>query len=203
MKADLARPIDPVRGPLFGFALFKASATRFFWYARYHHIVLDGFGMWLVARRVADVYTGLCAGRAADGDALGSLTALLNEDAAYLASEQFAKDRQYWTDALAARPEPGSLTLSDRPSVRPENFLRETAYLPRVVRRCAASTGCSQREQPSLVSWPRRRRSSCIASPARTMSSSACRWRRAARPRGASPAWPRTCCRCGSRYIRA
>ena len=62
MKADLARPIDPTRGPLFGFALFKASATRFFWYARYHHIVLDGFGMWLVARRVAEVYTALCAG---------------------------------------------------------------------------------------------------------------------------------------------
>ena len=61
MKADLAQPIDPVRGPLFGFALFKASATRFFWYARYHHIVLDGFGMWLVARRVAEVYSAsLC-----------------------------------------------------------------------------------------------------------------------------------------------
>ena len=73
MKADLARPIDPVRGPLFGFALFKASATRFFWYARYHHIVLDGFGMWLVARRVADVYTALCAGQASQGDAFGSL----------------------------------------------------------------------------------------------------------------------------------
>ena len=66
MKADLARPVDPASGPLFGFALFKASATRFFWYARYHHIVLDGFGMWLVARRVAEVYSGLCAGRAAE-----------------------------------------------------------------------------------------------------------------------------------------
>ena len=54
MKADLARPIDPEVGPLFGFALFKASDTRLFWYARYHHIVLDGFGMWLVCRRVAE-----------------------------------------------------------------------------------------------------------------------------------------------------
>ena len=35
MKTDLARPIDPTRGPLFGYALFKASADRFFWYARY------------------------------------------------------------------------------------------------------------------------------------------------------------------------
>ena len=34
MQADLARPIDPLVGALFGFALFKVSATRFFWYAR-------------------------------------------------------------------------------------------------------------------------------------------------------------------------
>ena len=96
MKADLARPIDPVRGPLFGFALFKASATRFFWYARYHHIVLDGFGMWLVARRVAEVYSALCAGQVAHGDAFGSLRACSNEDAAYRASGQLDEDRHYW-----------------------------------------------------------------------------------------------------------
>ena len=39
--------------------------------------------MWLIARRVADVYTGLCAGHAADGGAFGPLAALLDEDAAY------------------------------------------------------------------------------------------------------------------------
>ena len=130
MKADLAQPIDPPRGPLFGFALFKASATRFFWYARYHHIVLDGFGMWLVARRVAEVYGGLCAGESSQGDAFGPLSGLLNEDAAYRASAQLDQDRHYWRDALAARPEPGSLTLSSRPSSKPGRFLRVTAYVP-------------------------------------------------------------------------
>src|SRR5438876_8757260 len=39
MQADLARPVGPTGGPLFGYALFKASADRFFWYARYHHII--------------------------------------------------------------------------------------------------------------------------------------------------------------------
>ena len=130
MKADLARPIDPMVGPLFGFALFKASATRFFWYARYHHIVLDGFGMWLVARRVAEVYTALCAGEPSQGDAFGSLSDLLNEDVAYRASGQLDEDRHYWREALAARPEPGSLTLSSRPSSKPGSFLRATAYVP-------------------------------------------------------------------------
>ena len=32
MKADLAKPIDVLRGPLFLFALFKAAPARFFWY---------------------------------------------------------------------------------------------------------------------------------------------------------------------------
>ena len=63
MNADLSRPIDPMRGPLFGFALFKAAPDRFFWFARYHHITMDGFGMGLVARRLAEVYTPLCIGR--------------------------------------------------------------------------------------------------------------------------------------------
>src|SRR5262249_26666355 len=32
MAADFATPIDPIEGPLFGYALFKAAADRFFWY---------------------------------------------------------------------------------------------------------------------------------------------------------------------------
>ena len=66
MKADLAKPIDVTQGPLFAYALFKAAPDRFFWYSRYHHIVMDGVGLALVARRVADVYTALAAGRTAD-----------------------------------------------------------------------------------------------------------------------------------------
>ena len=130
MKAALAQPVDPGGGPLFGFAWFKASAERFFWYARYHHVAVDGFGMWLVARRVAEVYSNLCAGETEQVRAFGSLTALLDEDSNYRASGQLALDRQYWSEALAARPEPGTLTFSNRPSTEPEKFLRATAYLP-------------------------------------------------------------------------
>ena len=93
MQADLARPIDPTRGPLFGYALFKASADRFFWYARYHHIVMDCFGMSLVAQRLAEVYTGLVHGHGFDDGAFGAFASLLEQDAAYRASERFAHDR--------------------------------------------------------------------------------------------------------------
>jgi nonribosomal peptide synthetase DhbF len=112
MRADLAKPIDVTRDPLFGYALFKAAPDRFFWYARYHHIVADGVGLALVARRVAGVYTALAAGRTADASTFGSLPLALEEEAAYRASERFEQDRQFWTDCLAALPEPAS--LSDR-----------------------------------------------------------------------------------------
>ena len=147
MKADMARPVDPAIGPLFGFALFKASAARFFWYARYHHIALDGYGMWLMSRRVAEIYTDLCAGRSSQAGAFGPMAPLLAADAAYRALPQFEQDRQYWDETLADRPEPGSLTLSHRPPIVSASFQRDSANLPRsteaALRALAVSTRTS------------------------------------------------------------
>src|SRR5437870_2514858 len=129
MQADLARPVGPTGGPLFGYALFKASADRFFWYARYHHIIMDAFGMWLIARRVADIYTQHAIGRTTNEGSFGSLAALLEQDAVYRASNQFALDRQFWADYLDGRPEPAS--LAGHPSLgESRGFLRNTAHLP-------------------------------------------------------------------------
>src|SRR5499427_1927993 len=153
MQADLARPIDPTRGPLFGYALFKASDNRFFWYARYHHVVMDAFGMWLIARRVANVYTQLKIERTTRDGSFGSLAVLLEEDAAYRASKQFAQDRRYWTDYLANRPEP--VTLRGRALSDSRRFLRNTAYLPHQdvddLRSIAHSTGTSVAQIISTV----------------------------------------------------
>ena len=128
MKSDLARAIDPTRGPMFGFALFKVSETQSFWYARYHHLVMDAFGMWLVAWRMADVYTQLSTG-AAPKSAFGSLATLIEEDLAYRVSEQFGRDRDYWLGQLDSRPELGSIGPRVRPSVGNKSAHRSTAYL--------------------------------------------------------------------------
>ena len=131
MKADLARPVDPTHGPLFSYALFRASPDRFFWYARYHHIVMDGLGMALVARRLADIYTRLSVGPAALGGAFGTLADLLDEDAAYVASEQFAQDRQYWIERLTDRPD--QVSLGGERTGKSGGFIRHTVYLPRSI----------------------------------------------------------------------
>ena len=129
MERDLARPVAPTRGPLFGYALFKASPHLFFWYARYHHIVMDGFGMALVARRVAEVYSALSSGRPQPDNSFGPLAALVEDDVAYRASDQFKHDSQFWCNYLADRPQPR--TLGDNPSVKLKGFLRCSGFLRR------------------------------------------------------------------------
>src|SRR5262244_1548830 len=45
MQEDLARAIDLTAERLFSFVLFQVGVDHYFWYCRYHHIVLDGYGM--------------------------------------------------------------------------------------------------------------------------------------------------------------
>jgi amino acid adenylation domain-containing protein/non-ribosomal peptide synthase protein (TIGR01720 family) len=127
MKSDLARVVDLTRGPLFNFVLFKTGSERFLWYQRYHHILIDGFGGWLIARRVAEIYTSSANNLPDSDSSFGSLRLLLEDEEKYRASDQFARDRNYWLECLAEMPEP--VTLADKPPVKSTGFLRQTAYI--------------------------------------------------------------------------
>ncbi|MBL1106681.1 amino acid adenylation domain-containing protein [Streptomyces sp. 5-8] len=104
MAADMARPVDLTRGPVFGHALLRTADDRHLWYHRVHHIALDGFGLSLVARRVAQVYTALMAGEPVPDSAFGTLESVRAEERAYLDSPRPARDRAYWTGRYADRP---------------------------------------------------------------------------------------------------
>ena len=127
MSADIQRPTDLLRGPLFAFALFKAAADRFLWYVRNHHIAFDGLSRLLIARRVADVYTALTRRSLPDGSAPGPLTAIVADDVAYRASDDFARDRQYWIEYLDGTADPTS--IADGRFVRSSGMLRRTIHL--------------------------------------------------------------------------
>ncbi|MCP2261200.1 nonribosomal peptide synthetase MxcG [Streptoalloteichus tenebrarius] len=105
MRADLARAVDLTRGPLFAQALLRMAPDRFRWYQRVHHIALDGFGHSLLARRVAEVYTALATGAPVPPSGFGSLSSVVAEDVEYRASEQFQRDRDFWSERFADRPE--------------------------------------------------------------------------------------------------
>lgn len=147
MKHDLARPVDLKRGPLFTEALFKIAPDRFYWYQRIHHIVIDGFGFSLLARRVAQIYTALAHGRPFSEGAFGSLQSVLQEDSAYRASEQMELDRQFWLKRFADGPE--AVSLGDRAARTSGSFLRQSAQLPPSVR-----AGMHSLARQTGTSWP-------------------------------------------------
>jgi amino acid adenylation domain-containing protein len=127
MARDMARPMDLTVGPLFSYALIRLRSDWFVWYQGYHHIVMDGFGLSLIARRVAEVYTAFTQGRACDQNVFGSLRQLLDSDSAYRASEQFTQDQAYWTKRFADHPEPARIV--GRSSGTPESVVRHTTSL--------------------------------------------------------------------------
>ncbi|MFF7755797.1 amino acid adenylation domain-containing protein [Streptomyces sp. NPDC007971] len=104
MATDMARPVDLTRGPVFGHALLRTGSDQYLWYHRVHHIALDGFGLSLVARRVAQVYTALVAGEPVPGSGFGTVESVRAEEHAYRQGPRCAKDRAYWTGRYADRP---------------------------------------------------------------------------------------------------
>jgi nonribosomal peptide synthetase DhbF len=130
MRADFTRSIDLARGQLWLSALIRIAPDRHIWYHRSHHIVLDGFGGGLIARRFADVYSAMAGNHAAvpEESRLAPISQLAEEDDAYRESGRFPRDRQYWTDRFGDAPDP--LSLASHRSVNVGGLLRQTVHLP-------------------------------------------------------------------------
>ncbi|MBL1106797.1 amino acid adenylation domain-containing protein, partial [Streptomyces sp. 5-8] len=133
MARDRMRPLDLARDPLFSLALISLSPVHHLVYQNYHHLVMDGFGLSLVRRRIRRMYAALAAGDRVPPSPFGSLDQLIRSDADYRASAQFTSDRSHWTARFADRPEPTHLTGRDprggsgpRPSVEPAVLRVET-----------------------------------------------------------------------------
>nr|WP_234440460.1 non-ribosomal peptide synthetase [Streptomyces rimosus] len=127
MRADLAEPFDLAAGPLFAHALFRVGEDRWLWYQRVHHVVMDGFGYSLLARRTAEAYTALAAGEPVGPSPFGRLADLVADDAAYRASDAYEADRRHWNEAFADRPE--AVNLAGRTALPSRTHLRRTAHL--------------------------------------------------------------------------
>ncbi|WP_327260474.1 amino acid adenylation domain-containing protein [Streptomyces sp. NBC_01232] len=129
MRADMARPVDPVRDSLYVFTLHRIGPDRTLWYQRAHHIVLDAFGFSLLSRRTAEIYTALAGGVEPAPGPFGGLEVILGEEQDYRASSRFAEDRAYWLERLSDRPEPEPLSGARFPAAHA--FLRDGATLAR------------------------------------------------------------------------
>ncbi|QDF36235.1 non-ribosomal peptide synthetase [Bradyrhizobium symbiodeficiens] len=112
MRADMARPFELSKGPLFRFALLRIEADHYFWYAVNHHIANDGAGWALVVRRVFELYNGFVSGRELLSNKVGPFNDLLEAELIYQGSALRARDHDYWLGVLKDSPAP--VTLSTR-----------------------------------------------------------------------------------------
>ena len=125
----MARAFDLTHGPLFRYALFKIESDRFFWYEVNHHLINDVFGSALVERRVAELYRGALEGLTQTTESPPSFLDLLQENEAYELSAHYGRDKLFWAEQLADRPDP--LTLSGRAPDWSGDRIHSAGALPR------------------------------------------------------------------------
>jgi len=138
MRADLASPVDLLADPLFAHAVLRLAPERHFFYFRYHHIVLDGFGQALYWQRLAEIYTALSRGVPPAPPVAATVADLVQEDQAYQNSAQLVEDRNYWLNTLADPPEP--VTLRERVAPRQPSASRFQPWTELGSARAAAAT---------------------------------------------------------------
>jgi len=115
MRADLAAflPLDGDR-PLYRHALIRVGETsngaRWFWYQRYHHLMVDGFSFTAIARRIAEVYTALRRRKPIGDSPFASFAEVVEEYQSYEDSQAQEADRLFWLDHARNLPAPIALS---------------------------------------------------------------------------------------------
>ncbi|MGU3432657.1 amino acid adenylation domain-containing protein [Actinomycetes bacterium M1A6_2h] len=104
IEADRNTVPDPA-GRLFAQAVLRLDDERHYWYQRYHHSVIDGYGVSLIFEEVRYRYDNDIESR----PLAWSLAPLIEADRAYRQSPSFAKDQAYWLGRVLDQPEPAML----------------------------------------------------------------------------------------------
>ncbi|MBB5953739.1 amino acid adenylation domain-containing protein/non-ribosomal peptide synthase protein (TIGR01720 family) [Saccharothrix tamanrassetensis] len=132
VDAERQRVAEECRGmvdrELFSHTVIRLS-DREVWFTQLgHHLVFDGYTAAMLARRTAAHYTALVNGDPPPPSTFGRFADLVDADRAYLGSERFEQDRQYWRDRLTPLPE-----LADGDAATagpPERTLTARAVIP-------------------------------------------------------------------------
>ncbi|MFZ2173573.1 MAG: amino acid adenylation domain-containing protein, partial [Rhodococcus sp. (in: high G+C Gram-positive bacteria)] len=107
MHRDMQTVVDLDGGePLFRQALLRTADASLMWYQRYHHSIIDGYGITLL---VADVVERYESANFETKAGPWSLDTLVESDRAYRSSDRFAADREFWIGRMLDAPEPPRL----------------------------------------------------------------------------------------------
>ncbi|MGW4379740.1 amino acid adenylation domain-containing protein [Kitasatospora sp. NPDC004531] len=128
VRRQLARPLDLAADPLHGALLVRIGEHSHLWFQWFHHLVIDGYGITLFTRRVAEAYTALAAGAEPPASPLRPAAVLAEAERAHLAGPAADADRAWWRERSADRPQVRSLT--EQQAAAAPAALRHSIALP-------------------------------------------------------------------------
>lgn len=112
MRAEYSRPLDLATDELIVNRLIRVADEHWLWYARAHHVVIDGYGASILQRRVAERYTALATGTEVPPLKPAPLApeGFVTAEEKYLASARADGDAEYWADVVAELPEAAGMS---------------------------------------------------------------------------------------------
>ncbi|WP_194813675.1 non-ribosomal peptide synthetase [Nocardia sp. XZ_19_385] len=127
MDAHSASPIDLERDPLTTNAILRVGDADYIWYARAHHIVIDGYGAMNALTRTAEIYSALENHTEPAVSRATALAAIYADEQTYRDSSRFRNDRDYWTEQLAGAGSAITLSNAAVPGSAPDAGRRTAA----------------------------------------------------------------------------
>jgi len=111
MQQDMAGDLRVLSGAaLYHHTLFRLSDHRWYWYQRYHHLVVDGFSFTALTRRIASLYSARQRGDAPEPTPFVPFSEVVEEYQRYQHSSAWQRDQQFWREYGARLPAPASLS---------------------------------------------------------------------------------------------
>ncbi|MGE5342598.1 MAG: amino acid adenylation domain-containing protein [Candidatus Omnitrophota bacterium] len=104
-------PFNLIDSDLFYFACIKFNENEYGYYFKQHHIITDGWTIFLILDEVDKIYEDLKAGNAVKDIPNPSYIEYINDENDYLMSAQAKEDKEFWLRHLLPLPEPINLTL--------------------------------------------------------------------------------------------
>ncbi|MEL6748819.1 MAG: amino acid adenylation domain-containing protein, partial [Pseudomonadota bacterium] len=105
MQARFIEPFALEGQPLFRYDLIRLADDHYYWLLQYHHLITDGYGVSLLNRSLADLYTSLATDQSPNLQSPSYLT-WIHQDRQYIQSATCDKNRQYWLTQYPSLPEP-------------------------------------------------------------------------------------------------
>ncbi|MGS0627695.1 AMP-binding protein [Photorhabdus asymbiotica] len=117
MEQDVTIDIDISSPPLYRHKIFILGKTHFLWYFCTHHILLDGYSIYLFFHKVAEVYRSLVNGKL---NSLGSpsISEIIESESKYKKSLRYSAAKDFWQTECSHIPFPTTLALKNSPQGR-------------------------------------------------------------------------------------